>query len=242
MKILLLLIASLMPVAVYATPPALKAHAESAYQAGVDAFGQQDFDGALKLFDQAFKLDPSPILLYNIARCHEEMGTLDPAIRNFELYLVRAPDAPDRADVERRIRVMEAITNRQAAERAIAERETAERLAAAQVEPAPARSSQLRWWGYGALGAGVVGVAVGAGFGSAADTAAADHRAAKTPGDKVRFEDDANSKASLANVGYVVGGALIAAGAGILIYDAVSDDSTVEVAPGPTGLSMRVTF
>lgn len=236
MKTLLFVVACLLPICASAAPPSgLKAQAEAAYQDGAKSFGAKDFSRALKLFDHAFKLDPSPILLYNIARCHEEMGTLEPAIRNFELYLARAPDAPDRNDVERRIRVMEAIKKRQAKTRF----DTPPRVAPAKPV---ASSNAARWWGYGALGAGVVAVAVGSGMGVAADSAAQDHRAAETRSDKSRFETEANDKATLANVSYIVGGALIATGASLLIYDAVSGDTTVQVAPAPGGISVHVRF
>ena len=239
MKTLVFVLASLLPVCAFAAPSVgLKTQAESAYQAGVSAFGEKDFKGALKLFDHAFKLDPSPVLLYNIARCHEEMGTLEPAIRNFELYLARAPDAPDRAAVERRIRVMEAKSEREAARKPVS-------VVVVPIEPksvAPPASSAMRWWGYGTVGAGVVGLAVGGVLGASADTAAKDHREALTRVDKSRFETEANDKATQANVSYIVGGALLAVGAGLVIYDAVSDGSSVEVAPGPGGISVHVTF
>lgn len=232
MKTLLFVLACLAPVSVSAAPPAgLKAQAESAYQSGVEAFGEKNFAGALAFFDRAFKLDPSPILLYNIARCHEEMGTLDPAIRNFELYLARAPDAPDREDVERRIRVMEAIARRQA-----------DAAPVAPAQPAPAETSALRWWGYGTLGAGVVSLAVGGAMGVAADSAAEDHRAADTRADKARFATEANDNATVANVGFIVGGALVAAGATLVIYDVVSDGTAVEVVPAPGGVSVHLRF
>lgn len=218
----------------------VKEQAAEAYGLGAKAFKAKDFKTALGHFDRAFKLDPSPILLYNIARCHEEMGALDPAISNFKLYLVKAPDSQDREDVERRVRVMEAIKRRQAA--------------APPSEPAsvgstarPAGDDAMQWWGYGLLGAGVVGLALGGGFGLAADDAAEKHRAATTRADKSSFEDDANSKATLANASYVVGGILALAGASIVVWDLVSGGGGVEVTPVPAaggggGVLIRATF
>lgn len=217
----------------------VKEQAAAAYGEGVEAFKANDFKTALGHFDRAFKLDPSPILLYNIARCHEEMGTLDPAISNFKLYLAKAPDSPDREDVERRIRVMEAIKKRQAA-------------AAPDVPPAApttvfVEDDSMQWWGYGLLGAGAVGLALGGGFGVAADSAAEEHRNATTRSDKSAFEDDANSNATIANASYVIGGVLALAGASIIIWDlATSGTTSVEVAPVPAagggGVSIRATF
>lgn len=209
-----------------------KEQAAEAYQEGAKAFKGKDFETALGHFDRAFKLDPSPILLYNIARCHEEMGALDPAISNFQLYLVRAPDAADREDVERRIRVMEAIKKRQA-----------------ELEPAEGSpgDSALPVWGYSLLGAGVAAFAVGGGFGYVADTAAEEHRAAVTRAKKSSTKQDADTNSTYANASFVIGGVLALAGASILAWDLLSDHETsVEVAPVPTasggGVSIRATF
>lgn len=213
----------------------VKEQAAEAYGQGVEAFKEKDFKTALGHFDHAFKLDPSPILLYNIARCHEEMGALDPAISNFQLYLAKAPKSSDREDVERRIRVMEAIKRRQAA--------------AAPTGPdiVVVEDDAMQWWGYGLLGAGAVGLALGGGFGVAADSAAEQHREATTRSDKSTFEDDANSNATIANASYVIGGVLALAGASIIIWDlAVGGTTSVEVAPVPAagggGVSIRATF
>lgn len=100
-----------------ATAPAVaetaKERAAAIYQEGVAAFRAGDFPKALELFDKAYKLDPSPILIYNLARTHEEMGNAAQAVEHFELYLAREPDSPDRADIETRIRVTRKLLEQQ---------------------------------------------------------------------------------------------------------------------------------
>lgn len=84
----------------------------AAFAAGAAAFEAGDFETAKTWFERAYAADPAPILVYNLARAHEEMGQAEAATRYFRAYLEAAPDATDRADVERRIRVMEAIVER----------------------------------------------------------------------------------------------------------------------------------
>ncbi len=62
-----------------------QAQAGAVYQQGVSAFKAGDFQTALERFERAYKLDPSPILLYNLARAHQEMGHWVRSIENFEL-------------------------------------------------------------------------------------------------------------------------------------------------------------
>ncbi len=88
-----------------AAEPSAKQLAAAAYAAGTESFQNGDFRSALESFEKAYKLDPSPVLLYNLARAYEEMGNGERAIENFQLYLARQPDAADRAEVETRIRV-----------------------------------------------------------------------------------------------------------------------------------------
>jgi hypothetical protein len=76
-----------------------KAHfasGEAKYKAG-------DYEGAIADFMAADALVPSPILAFNIALCHEKLGRLEDAIRLYNDYMGRRPDAPNRAAVESKI-------------------------------------------------------------------------------------------------------------------------------------------
>ncbi len=252
------------PIGALATSPAPGAaqrQAEQAYAAGRAAFKAEDYPTALRHFETAFKLDPVPVLLYNLARCHEMMGQAERAIDNFELYLTRAPDAPDRADVTRRIKVMQAIVDRERA--GATPPEPARRPAApglglhpvappgpglrALAPPAPApRPHTLRWVSLGLMGAGVAGLAVGGGFRAAATTAAADQRAALNDADKADATDQAERAQTTANVGFIAGGALLAVGAGLLTFDLMQAgaDTQVQLVPhaGGAGFALGGTF
>jgi tetratricopeptide (TPR) repeat protein len=102
-----------LPAAVYAQQPgsaeALN-EAKRLYAEGASLFKQGKFREAADRFQAAYNLDPSPILLYNLARAAEEMGDAHQAIDHYKAYLARYPQAEDRDEVQRRIRVLEAVT------------------------------------------------------------------------------------------------------------------------------------
>jgi tetratricopeptide (TPR) repeat protein len=58
------------------------------------------FREALERYERAHVARPTPSTLYNIGQCHRELGQYDRALRSFAGYLVLAPAAPNRADVE----------------------------------------------------------------------------------------------------------------------------------------------
>ncbi len=69
--------------------PMLWAQEDAAEQAarlveeGTALFQARDFEQAAIVFQQAYNLDPHPVLLFNIARAHQEMGDLPTALRMF---------------------------------------------------------------------------------------------------------------------------------------------------------------
>ncbi len=78
------------------------------FEQGRAFFKAKDYRSAAEQFQAAYNLDPVPILLYNMARAAEEMGDPEKAIVHYQSYLKRiGPQAEDRGEVQRRIRVME---------------------------------------------------------------------------------------------------------------------------------------
>jgi tetratricopeptide (TPR) repeat protein len=85
--------------------PATEAKAQ--YELGTTAYGLGDFDRAIEAFSKAHKLDPAPILLYNIAQAYRKKGDRAQAISHYKRYLQAAPAADDREQVQARIRELE---------------------------------------------------------------------------------------------------------------------------------------
>lgn len=207
------------PPAIAAEPEAAAA-AQAAYREGVGAFKAERYEEALARFEAAYALDPSPILLYNMARANEELGRPAAAIQRFEQYLDAAPEASDREDVMRRVRVMRAI---------VENIEDGDRTALIATDVPPA-STSLRPFAYGAFAAGAVMVVVAIVGVVNLEAARDDFTNADTVREKQRAEDDGASAAITANVGWITGGLLLAAG-GVLW--ALEPDAPLVAPPAP---------
>lgn len=97
------------------SPPSKQARAQAAraVKRGKAAAGAGDYPAAITAFEEAARLDPSPAVSFNLAVCHHAsmLAALpedpvrvvhrDAAIASYRAYLDAAPDASDRADVER---------------------------------------------------------------------------------------------------------------------------------------------
>lgn len=59
---------------------------------GTALFQARNFEQAAIVFQQAYNLDPHPVLLFNIARAHQEMADLPTALRMFREVRDRAED------------------------------------------------------------------------------------------------------------------------------------------------------
>lgn len=66
---------------------------------------------AIAKFEEAYVLKPSPVIIYNIGKCHEQLGDVPKAMRSYRDYLRLSPDAKDRdtvsdaiANLERRLK------------------------------------------------------------------------------------------------------------------------------------------
>ena len=89
------------------------------------AFAAGDYEVALARFRQAYELSPRPTLLYNIAATLDRLRRDEEAVEALKAYLEAVPDAPDRTEIEARIRVLEqAIARREAQRTPPAETET----------------------------------------------------------------------------------------------------------------------
>lgn len=79
---------------------------------GKKAYQQGLYEEAMKNFQMALAVRPSPILEYNIGRCHDKLGQHKAAITAYKRYLVFSPNAPNRKTVEARIAALKALQPR----------------------------------------------------------------------------------------------------------------------------------
>jgi tetratricopeptide (TPR) repeat protein len=104
-------------VALAQSPPAeAESPAKAAYRAGVEHFKKQQFADAIREFNKAYRLDPNPVLVFNMARAFEELKQYASAIEYYKRYLEMAPQAPDRAKVEDSLRALEILQKAAATE------------------------------------------------------------------------------------------------------------------------------
>jgi len=88
--------------------------AQAAYQSGVGHFKARRFEDAIREFNKAYRLDPNPVLVFNMARAFEETRQYASAIEFYRRYLTMAPESPDRQSVEDSIRTLELLAAKSA--------------------------------------------------------------------------------------------------------------------------------
>jgi tetratricopeptide (TPR) repeat protein len=207
-----------------------------------DAYRNGRFKEAVDLLKEAYRLAPDPVLLYNLARAYEGLGDMPNAVESYSGYLRAAPTASDRASVERRIAALRAAIEEKA--RLRRERAAAELRERQAVEQASRQSSPsaVPWI---LAGVGGAGVAAGTVFGLIARSR--NHDAAGAPQVEVsRDNSDARTFATIANVSFAIGGALLVAGVvwGLLDLRARRSHADVVLAPwivpGASGVALRV--
>jgi hypothetical protein len=93
-----------------AAPTAAEANTEkarTAFQAAQALYQAGRFADALTKFQEAQALKPHPVIVFNIARCHEQLGALPQALAAYREYLRLSPEATDRDAVQSSIASLE---------------------------------------------------------------------------------------------------------------------------------------
>jgi tetratricopeptide (TPR) repeat protein len=77
------------------TAPQNQASVAQLNEEGAALYSARDYRHAIEKFIQAYAIDTDPNLLFNIARCYEELGDIDAAIEKYETFL-KTPGADTR--------------------------------------------------------------------------------------------------------------------------------------------------
>src|SRR5262245_6871969 len=91
-----------------------------------EAFGAKRYKTAATEFEAAYAITKDPVLLYNIADSWEKGGDGKQAVANYRQYLRVQPNAQDKAEVQRRVRAIEAKRYRLVDQSAPEDKPTAE--------------------------------------------------------------------------------------------------------------------
>jgi tetratricopeptide (TPR) repeat protein len=78
-----------------AAAPASQTNVAQLNEEGAAFYAARDYRHAIEKFIQAYAVDSDPNLLFNIARCYEELGETDSAIEKYEAFL-KTPGADAR--------------------------------------------------------------------------------------------------------------------------------------------------
>ena len=242
--------------------PTARSKAEKIYARGVKAFDEKRFDKALEAFEEAYLLDPVPILLYNIARAHEELGAFEEASRYLTRYLDRVPDADDRPQIEQRLNLLRsAIDAEKAAAAARADADSA-RADAEEARAAQTRAEQgamgavdgrnaepaepSNWLAWTFMGTGTALVLLGglswAGAAQAVDDAQAisdEVDGSATAAQRAAHADATKRIENGAAGGWAFVGLGVAAGlVGFWLYESAPEAPAVGLVPMPNGLGL----
>jgi tetratricopeptide (TPR) repeat protein len=79
------------------------------YLQGTSYFDLGRYQDAIKEFEAAYELKSDPAFLYNLAQSHRLAGNAEQALRFYRVYLRRAPQAANRADIESKIATLEQL-------------------------------------------------------------------------------------------------------------------------------------
>jgi hypothetical protein len=111
------------------------------FGAAQDAFGKKFFKTAATEFQAAYEITKDPILLYNIGEAWQKSGEGKKAVTAYKAYLKAQPNAQDKAEVLKRVKLIETKKFKLASESAPGDAEAFAALSApppvAKVEPPP---------------------------------------------------------------------------------------------------------
>lgn len=96
------------------------AAARAAYAKGQTEYNLGNYDGALKMFEEAYRLKPVPPLLFNIAQCHRNNGDLQKAANTYRSFIRNANPTDKNLGLAKELlaQVEEALKKQSAAQQA----------------------------------------------------------------------------------------------------------------------------
>lgn len=199
-----------------------KTRAADLYKRSADAYLHGDFAQAITLLDEAYALDPQPVLVYNQARAHEGLGHVDEAIALYERYLSEEPSSPDRGAIEQRLSTLhkqkeereriekeKADVDAKRAQQQRQQRDLEKREHEMKTAPEPRNRSVLP---YVVGGVGAAGLVTGTVFGILALGKEDNGNRASSLREATDAQDTGQAFATVSNVSFIVGGVLLAGG------------------------------
>ncbi|MDZ4696012.1 MAG: tetratricopeptide repeat protein [Deltaproteobacteria bacterium] len=244
-----------------AAKPALADRKSAAphYKTGTKEYNLGRFDEAIAAFEKAYEQDPAPILLFNIAQSHRQLGRHERALFFYRRFLDADPAAKNRAAVQARMVELKGLLEHEQRAKAIplpispaappahgvappppaTDASTPENATHTNASSVPgltdreasesAPSSTLRLAAYATGGVAVASIITGAVFGRMAVSAG--DADSKAPQFDPAKEKSGKSDEMLQYVFLGVGGAALAASAILFVLDDNAEKEEVAIAP-----------
>ena len=223
------------------------------FELGEKLYRAADHAGALKNFVKAYKLQPLPTLLFDIARCHEVLGHRKPAIKYYLLYLEKLPKAKNRDLVELRIVNLTMQENSARSDGKGQAGDGAPSIPSALLEgPRPVQDTWRSTAGIICLAAGGATMITGVIFGAMAKSRADEYNIGVDKKDVYAYlyaTDRQGRRFETVQIATLVaGGAVIAGGVALLLWDRLAGQAGEKpiISPFATdrtlGISGRITF
>ena len=212
---------------------------QSFVDAGLRLYKEQRFAEAAVEFEAAYALQPEPALMYNVARCFEQIPNPKRAVAKYEEFLLLAGTSAERRAKARRAleALQEELSSKpaRAAPPAPSDSVLPAGGALSPGKPAPApvasASSRRSYMAEAMLfGVGGVGLAVGTTFAILAQKKADEVSLAVTRETQRDVEDGARTRALVADIAFATAAAATGVGLYVLLTGANSE-SAVSLAP-----------
>jgi hypothetical protein len=98
---------ALTPLAARAQTEAQKREAKEHYEKATRLYEVEKYGDAIEEYQKVYLLVDDPNMLYNIGQAYRLWGKPEEAVRSYRNFLRRSPNAPNRADVEKKIADLE---------------------------------------------------------------------------------------------------------------------------------------
>jgi tetratricopeptide (TPR) repeat protein len=220
------------------------ARAKELFENGQILYQEGRYEQAIQAWEEAYRLSGRAELLYNVSSAYEKAGKYREAIDALNKYRVYAK-ADERETLDRRIRALEERLAAAPATPVKPADPVVTPVVTAPVEPVapvePAKDGGFRVLPAVLIGTGAVGLGTGGVFALQVGSAMDEIRGSCVEGDAGYLcpssaqpaSDKRDSAALISTIGFGVGGALTAAGLGLLVAGGGgSSDVEVTLAPG----------
>lgn len=211
-----------------------RVRARALFKAGEALYSSGDYRGSIDHYQKAYQLAPLPLLLFDLAQAHRQLGERSEALKLYRQYLAADPTGRGAAEAAQHIEVLTASLAKDPEPAPPAEAKVPREERPPEPAPVPpptetmARSAPrpLRAVGWSLLGVGAVSVGVGGAFVALAKQA---NDRFLEPGEYDPSAERDRRRFANASYGmFAIGGAFVAGGVALIVVDALGQKRRLE--------------